>query len=259
MKISVIMPTYNRHDCIWLPLEAMVKQTFKNWEMFIIDDGSDESYVGYLDAVLEDMGVKYEKTDTLEKHVYAIDTLEKHVYAMDTSVIYLYELKYQGHPALVRNFAKDKLTGDLVCFRDDDGYWDKTFLEKMSKPFLTKDVIMTYCYRNISHFRSLYDFKRIYDQTPNFPDEHGANYDPQHMGEGDFNAGADTGDVMLRTDVFQEVGGFGTPAQTGGQEDFVLWKAVMGRYHDKQAVPIREVLNYYIWHKAGVPNRTVPE
>ncbi|MHC4184282.1 MAG: hypothetical protein ACYSR0_13125, partial [Planctomycetota bacterium] len=219
------------------------------WEWHIVDDGSDEPYDGYIDAVLEDMSIKYEKRNTLDRRVYAVDT----------SVIYLYEIEHQGHPAPVRNFPMDRLTGDLVCFRDDDGYWDKMFLEKMSKPFLTKDTIMTYCYRNITRFRGLYDFKRIYDNTPNFPDKHGANYNPQYEGDGNFKAGADTGDVMLRTDVFNEVSGFGSPDETHGQEDLFLWWAIFARYPGAKVIEIGEVLNYYIWHQASIPNRTIPK
>jgi glycosyltransferase involved in cell wall biosynthesis len=247
MKISAIMPTYNRQDCIWLPLEAMISQTFKNWELFILDDGSSEPYEEYIEMILDDIGTKYKRTEMLDHYVYSLDI----------STIYLYRLKHHGHPSPVRNFAMDKLTGDLVCFRDDDGYWDATYLEKMSKPFLTKDVIMTYCYRHISRFKSLFEFKRLYNN--NFSTTHGLIYNPEHVGGGNFKAGADTGDIMLKTEIFKKTGGFGSPEETGGQEDCVLWKKVLSTYPNGKVVEIGEALNYYIWHQAELPNRTIPK
>lgn len=43
MKISVIMPTYNDSKYITQTLESLVSQTYKNWELIIIDDGSTDN------------------------------------------------------------------------------------------------------------------------------------------------------------------------------------------------------------------------
>ena len=39
-KISVLMPTYNDGDSIIETLDSLINQTYKNWQLIIIDDGS---------------------------------------------------------------------------------------------------------------------------------------------------------------------------------------------------------------------------
>ncbi len=39
-KVSIIMPTFNRAGLIMESIESVRNQTFKNWELIIVDDGS---------------------------------------------------------------------------------------------------------------------------------------------------------------------------------------------------------------------------
>ena len=41
-KISIIMPTYNRAAFIGETIESVRSQTYQNWELIIVDDGSDD-------------------------------------------------------------------------------------------------------------------------------------------------------------------------------------------------------------------------
>ena len=40
--VSIIMPTYNRADLIMDTIASIRAQTFTNWELIIVDDGSDD-------------------------------------------------------------------------------------------------------------------------------------------------------------------------------------------------------------------------
>jgi len=242
------MPTYNRQDCIWLPLESLLDQTHDDWELFIIDDGSDEPYDDYLEMLLEE---KYNWHESGETNIE--DAVFDYYKIGFKKEILLYRSKHFGHPSPVRNLALNWIEGDLICFRDDDGYWDPKYLELMSKPFEDPAVIMTYCNRNISHFPSLYLF------NPQKAISHGANYRLKYNGKGKFEHGADTGDIMVRTDIFKQVGGFDSPEQTGGQEDKVLWQKIGGQFPDGKVIHVDQVLNYYIWHNSKFPNRTTPK
>ena len=39
-KISIIIPTFNRAWCIQNAIRSVKQQDYKNWELWIIDDGS---------------------------------------------------------------------------------------------------------------------------------------------------------------------------------------------------------------------------
>jgi glycosyltransferase involved in cell wall biosynthesis len=39
-KVSIILPTYNRAGLIMETIESIRHQTYSNWELIIVDDGS---------------------------------------------------------------------------------------------------------------------------------------------------------------------------------------------------------------------------
>jgi glycosyltransferase involved in cell wall biosynthesis len=42
-NVSIIMPTYNRAEYILEAIESIRNQTYRNWELVIVDDGSDDN------------------------------------------------------------------------------------------------------------------------------------------------------------------------------------------------------------------------
>lgn len=58
MKISIVMPTYNDASSIIETLESLKKQTYKNWQLIIMNDGSTDNLEEVLNSYLEKSSIK---------------------------------------------------------------------------------------------------------------------------------------------------------------------------------------------------------
>ncbi|PKA82119.1 glycosyltransferase involved in cell wall biosynthesis [Ulvibacter sp. MAR_2010_11] len=98
--VSVIIPTYNRPAYLKEALDSVVDQTFTNFEILVVDDGSNVNYA-------EDICKNYLKCT------------------------YLY--KPNGGLSSARNFGVRNAKGSLIAFLDDDDFWRTDKLEKQVK------------------------------------------------------------------------------------------------------------------------------
>lgn len=99
-KVSVIIPTYNRGRLVKEAIESVLRQSFNDFEVLVIDDGS---------------------TDNTRDVVGAIT---------DKRVCYFY--KENGGVASTRNFGAAKARGDLIAFLDSDDLWPADYLSAMA-------------------------------------------------------------------------------------------------------------------------------
>jgi glycosyltransferase involved in cell wall biosynthesis len=105
MFISIITPTYNREIFLPATIDSVLGQTYKNFELIIIDDGA------------------VDNTRALVKS-YA---------DKDPRVKYLYQ-QNKGQ-SVARNYGLSIATGEFICFLDSDNYWPLDKLEKSLKAF----------------------------------------------------------------------------------------------------------------------------
>ncbi|OGX15238.1 MAG: hypothetical protein A2166_00420 [Omnitrophica WOR_2 bacterium RBG_13_41_10] len=89
-KVSVIIPTYNRAHYICETIDSILAQTYRDYEIIVVDDGS---------------------TDDTRK------VLQKY----DGKVRYFYQ-KNRGSSA-ARNFGISQSQGEYIAFLDDDDLW----------------------------------------------------------------------------------------------------------------------------------------
>lgn len=89
-RVSIIMPTYNRADTITRAVQSVRAQSFEDWELVIVDDGSTDKTL----AVLSDVD----------------------------SRIRLIPKKHEG-VAAARNRGLAEARGDLIAFLDSDDAW----------------------------------------------------------------------------------------------------------------------------------------
>lgn len=104
-KVSIITPTYNGEKFIERAIKSVLWQTFKDWEMIIVDDASQDKTV-----------------EIVKKYVYK------------DSRIKLIELKENtGGPAIPRTIACKEAKGKYIAFLDQDDIFYPENLEKRVK------------------------------------------------------------------------------------------------------------------------------
>lgn len=110
IKISVIIPVYNGEKYIKRCIDSIKKQTFNDWEIILVDDGSKDKTGVICDS-----------------------------YALEDKRIKVFH-KSNGGVSVARNFGIDKAIGDYITFVDCDDWIEKDFFEKVVN-FLTKDSV----------------------------------------------------------------------------------------------------------------------
>lgn len=96
---SIVIPVYNKEKFVAKTLKSVLDQTFSDFEIILINDGS-------------------------------TDASEARILDFNDSRIHYYSKKNEG-VAIARNFGIEKATSEYICFLDADDYWYSNFLETM--------------------------------------------------------------------------------------------------------------------------------
>ncbi|GMA60044.1 glycosyltransferase [Alicyclobacillus fastidiosus] len=123
MKVSVILTSYNRSRQIRESVASVQRQTYSDWELFIVDDNSNEE----TKEVLNNIASREPRCTVIQSGVLQEDRLKTTRYA---SCI---------------NLAIPHLTGELVSYlTDDDIYYPERF-ERMVDVFRNRpDISVVY-------------------------------------------------------------------------------------------------------------------
>ena len=103
--ISIIMPVYSSEKYISEAIESICNQSYKNWELLIVNDGS-----------------TYHTKEIIDN------------YAKKDSRIKVFHRKNEG-VSMARNFALDQICGEYVTFIDSDDIYHTDRLKRMLQVF----------------------------------------------------------------------------------------------------------------------------
>ena len=101
-KISIVMPVYNKEKYIARGINSILAQTFNDWELIIIDDGSTD---GSLNQCKKFRDSRIQVFHTLNRGV-----------------------------SEARNLGISKATGEYITFIDSDDFVAENYLEKIYRP-----------------------------------------------------------------------------------------------------------------------------
>lgn len=104
-RVSIIMPAFNRELTIISAMKSVVSQSYRNWELIVIDDGSSD---GTKEAVCSFINEQRNRT----VHLITLDNNEG--------------------VSRARNAGLAEAKGELVAYLDSDNTWDSDFLSIMA-------------------------------------------------------------------------------------------------------------------------------
>ena len=125
MTISAIIPVYNTEMLVGRCIDSVLAQTFPDWELILVDDGSKD---GSLNVLKE-----YEKKDSRLKVFH----------------------QENAGPGLARNTGIKKAKGDYIVFFDSDDVIKQDYFEKLSKE--TAEVVFIDINQVDEHFNILHE------------------------------------------------------------------------------------------------------
>ncbi len=186
--VSIIIPTFNRLPYLKCALRSVEGQTFRNFEVLVLDDGSTDGTVWFLRSYAPNFSFRW----------------------------FSFQHKERSH---LRNFGAHEAKGEFLAFLDDDDEWLPGKLEKQVK-FLEQNPDVGLVYTRTKVINSEGGFqqkktalhKRLYDDQA----KRGHRYSDLAYLTLMF-----TSTVMIRRSLFFNVGGY--DEQCPPKEDLDLY------------------------------------
>ena len=196
MRFSVIIPLYNKAPYIAKAIDSVLAQTFTDYELVIVDDGSrDESARIASDAISGHENCRLIKQEN-------------------------------AGVSVARNNGVKASQGDYLCFLDADDWWEPMFLEEMSRLVVALPDAGIYG-TNYTIVNETKHKTRVAQIGVEQGFEHGyINYCQVYAKT--MYMPLWTGAVCIPRRVFEEMIGFPEGIKLG--EDFLLWLCIALKY-----------------------------
>lgn len=114
--ISVVIPVYNAEKYLKKSLESILRQTYPEWEMILIDNGSEDRSL----EICQEYSEKEER------------------------IRVLHQFRNEG-VSVARNLGIEKATGDYITFLDADDWVEEDYLEQLLKTAEDSKADMLMC------------------------------------------------------------------------------------------------------------------
>lgn len=97
--ISIVIPLYNKEDCVSTTLQSVLNQSFTNFEIVVVDDGSTDKSLSIVSSLSDNRIRLFSQNN--------------------------------GGPSSARNRGLKESRADYIAFIDADDIWDPNYLKEM--------------------------------------------------------------------------------------------------------------------------------
>ena len=129
VKVSVVVPVYNVEKYLDKCFNSLVKQTLKDIEIIVVNDGTKDN-----------------SQDIIDKYVKKYKNIKAYK-------------KTNGGLSSARNYGIKKCTGEYIAFLDSDDYVEYDMYEKLYNKAISEDFDITVC--NVNYIYSSYDMYSV--------------------------------------------------------------------------------------------------
>jgi len=121
--VSAILPTFNRLELLKNSIGALIGQSYKNWELIIVDDNSTDRTEDFCNTLL-------------------LDTFKQ--LSLPNKVKYIKLNENSGSTSIPRNIGISHSEGEFIAPIDDDVYSTNLKFELLVKCFEDKNITLAY-------------------------------------------------------------------------------------------------------------------
>ena len=229
--VSIIIPCYNAEKYIAETIQSVINQTYKNWELIVVNDGSTDNS---LNIITE--------------------------FAANDSRISFIDKKNTG-VSDSRNKGIEKAKGDFIAFLDADDVWDFQYLEKQIENLQSNRFTISYTACQLINHKGEKIQKHIRgENNPQLNDFllQNGNYNTNPSG------------IVYKRQCFNEVNGFDLNLSNNADQDILIQMLAKGntigyidellwnyRIHDNNMsknIVVLEKDTLYLFHKCAHQN-----
>ena len=191
MRFSVIIPLYNKAPYVRKALESVCAQTYRDYELIVINDGSTDN-----SAIVAD------------EYLKATDGIDYKIINQPNAGV-----------SAARNAGVALSSAEYLAFLDADDWWEPTYLERMAQ------LIADYPDAGLYACNYVYYKPGKTQVALNIPTGY-INYPKAYYESNAMPVW--TGAAMIPRQVYDEMGGFHLEIKLG--EDFLLWAKIVQHY-----------------------------
>ena len=198
--VSVVIPAKNAEKTIKKTLSSVFNQSYKNFEIVVVDDGSEDETGEILESFVKKKKIKLVKN------------------------------KKSMGPAATRNLGVKNARGEIIFFTDSDCYAPKNWIETLLKEYKTKKIGGVGGYLKPSQDNFIAKLEILQNRFL-------LGIKNEKIVDGTKTPMGYTNNASYRRKVLEEVGGFDESFPSPAGEDIDLKKRVFEKGYDVVYIP----------------------
>ena len=190
-KISVIVTTYNREQLLKETLNSIINQTFKDFELIVVDNNSNYNFLSVIESFRDERILPFQNNN-------------------------------DGIISRNRNFGIKRSKGEFIAFCDDDDLWVESKLDEQMKIFESNENLGLVYSKCSVFYNGSNKVQRIAPK--------GTLYNGDSINKMIFIMNVPFSTTLVKKAVFDNIGYFDENRELLAKEDKSFWIRLSSRY-----------------------------